>query len=480
MKRFSIAARLWLPVVVLGLVVAVITAASSWRTVRSQHDANLAQEQQQARLELALRWAAEAQAQAVRDKALQSSDTALVDTLKPEAEAAAQRIAQLQQRLQSLVRGDDEEALLAQAGSSTQALAQFVELQEAQGAALRAEVGAQRLRTVGVVASVMTGIVLLLASFTWFTVRAVRGPLRDVVAVADRIAAGDLSAHIETQRADEIGDVQRALSRMTEGLRGLVGTVRQTADSLSIASQEIAHGNHDLSQRTEATASNLQQTASSMAQLTHTVSQSADAAAQANQLASSAAAVAQRGGQVVSQVVATMHDISASSRKISDIIGVIDGIAFQTNILALNAAVEAARAGDQGRGFAVVAGEVRTLAQRSAQAAKEIKALIGSSVDRVETGAQLVHDAGSTMSEIVASVQRVTDIIGEITAAASEQSGGIGQVNQAVSQLDQMTQQNAALVEQSAAAAESLKDQARQLAGMVAAFRLQDAAAIER
>src|SRR5207249_10337976 len=243
---------------------------------------------------------------------------------------------------------------------------------------------------------------------------------------------------------------------------------------ISTASTEIAHGNADLSARTEQTASNLQQTASSMAQLTGTVRQSADAASQANQLASSASAVAQRGGEVVTQVVSTMDEITASSKKIADIIGVIDGIAFQTNILAWKAAVEAARAGEQGRGLAVVAGEVRSLAQRSAEAAKEIKALIGTSVDKVETGSKLVQDAGTTMNEI-ASVQRVSDIIGEITAASSEQSSGIGQVNTAVTQLDQMTQQNAALVEQSAAAAESLKEQARKLSGVVSTFRLQAA-----
>ncbi|NUP88094.1 MAG: chemotaxis protein, partial [Burkholderiaceae bacterium] len=248
--------------------------------------------------------------------------------------------------------------------------------------------------------------------------------------------------------------------------------IRQTADSIQVASTEVATGNQDLSQRTEQAASNLQQTASSMEQLTATVRQSADAAAQANQLAASAAEVAQRGGQVVQQVVTTMDAINASSKKIADIIGVIDGIAFQTNILALNAAVEAARAGEQGRGFAVVAGEVRSLAQRSAEAAREIKALIGNSVDKVETGSRLVTDAGSTMNEIVASVQRVTDIIGEITAASSEQSAGLGTINVSVVQLDQMTQQNAALVEESAAAAESLRDQASRLAGLVATFRL--------
>jgi methyl-accepting chemotaxis protein len=248
--------------------------------------------------------------------------------------------------------------------------------------------------------------------------------------------------------------------------------VRSATDSINTASAEIASGNQDLSARTEQAASNLEETAASMEQLTSTVRQSADSARQANQLASSASEIAVRGGNVVGQVVTTMNEINASSKKISDIIGVIDGIAFQTNILALNAAVEAARAGEQGRGFAVVAAEVRSLAQRSAQAAKEIKGLIGSSVDRVEAGSRLAAEAGQTMSEIVGSVQRVSDIIGEITAASGEQSDGIGQVNVAVSQLDQMTQQNAALVEESAAAAESLKDQATRLAQVVQVFRI--------
>ena len=248
--------------------------------------------------------------------------------------------------------------------------------------------------------------------------------------------------------------------------------VRASAGSVTVASDEIATGNQDLSARTEQAASNLQQTASAMEELTATVRNSADSARQANQLAASAAEVAQRGGSVVSQVVSTMDEINASSKKIADIIGVIDGIAFQTNILALNAAVEAARAGEQGRGFAVVASEVRSLAQRSAEAAKEIKGLIGASVERVETGARLVADAGQTMGEIVGSVQRVSDVIGEITAASGEQSDGIGQVNTAVTQLDQMTQQNAALVEQSTAAAESLRQQAQRLAQALAGFRL--------
>ena len=261
--------------------------------------------------------------------------------------------------------------------------------------------------------------------------------------------------------------LQAALARMDSA----VSAVRGSTTSIETACSEIATGNQDLSVRTEQTASNLQRTASSMESLTSTVKQSANAAHQANQMAASAAEVAARGGAVVSQVVTTMDEINHSSKKIADIIGVIDGIAFQTNILALNAAVEAARAGEQGRGFAVVASEVRSLAGRSAEAAKEIKVLISASVEKVDSGSRLVHNAGSTMTEIVHSVKRVSDIIGEITAASTEQSDGIAEVNQAIAQLDQMTQQNAALVEQSAAAAESLRDQARRLVGAVEVFR---------
>ena len=295
--------------------------------------------------------------------------------------------------------------------------------------------------------------------------------------VADSIVTADGSVSFEVTRMQSQDPVTAKLLGALRHVEQSIVQVRQAADSIGTASSEIASGNQDLSGRTEQTAANLQQAASSMEQLTGTVAHSADSAAQANQLAASAADVARRGGQVVAQVVSTMDDISASSRKIADIIGVIDGIAFQTNILALNAAVEAARAGEQGRGFAVVAAEVRSLAQRSAEAAKEIKALIGSSVDKVETGSRLVGDAGSTMTEIVASVQRVSDIIGEISAAAREQSSGLGQVNSAVADLDRMTQQNAALVEQSAAAAHSLEDQARKLTQVVATFRLDAAAA---
>jgi methyl-accepting chemotaxis protein len=331
---------------------------------------------------------------------------------------------------------------------------------------------ALRTQTAILAAFILATAALLGAGLVVFLRRMVQplGPLRSSLA---RIGQGDLTEPLHSARRDEIGEITRAVETMRQGLVLSLGTVHSATENISTASSQIASGNQDLSSRTEQAASSLQQTASSMEQLTGTVKQSADAARQANQLASSASSVAQRGGAVVSQVVSTMDEINASSKKIADIIGVIDGIAFQTNILALNAAVEAARAGEQGRGFAVVAGEVRNLAQRSAQAAKEIKSLIGASVEKVESGSKLVQDAGSTMDEIVASVRRVSDIIGEITAAASEQNDGIGQINVAVSQLDQMTQQNAALVEESAAAAESLREQAQRLAGVVGTFKLQ-------
>jgi methyl-accepting chemotaxis protein len=314
---------------------------------------------------------------------------------------------------------------------------------------------------------------VVVVPLTLLNMHSICAPLVEAEALAGAIAEGDLSRVVTlVDGQDEASKLMRSLQRMQQALQAMVSQLRTAADSIRTASVEIATGNQDLSSRTEQTASNLQAAASSLVQLTGTVKQTADSARTANQLASSASGAAAKGGDVVSQVVSTMDEINTSSKRISDIIGTIDGIAFQTNILALNAAVEAARAGEQGRGFAVVAGEVRSLAQRSAEAAREIKTLIGASVERVETGARLVQEAGTTMSDIVSSVQRVTDIIGEITAASSEQSDGISQVNQGVSQLDQMTQQNAALVEESAAAAESLKDQAERLGSVVDRFRV--------
>jgi methyl-accepting chemotaxis protein len=303
-------------------------------------------------------------------------------------------------------------------------------------------------------------------------------PIGEAVRIAEAVSGGDLTTRIEIERRDETGQLLGALKAMNESLVRLVGDVRQSSHGIADGTSQIASGNQDLSQRTELQASNLQQTAASMEQLTATVRTSADTAQQATQLASAASAVAARGGEVVGQVVQTMEGITAASRRIADIIGVIDGIAFQTNILALNAAVEAARAGEQGRGFAVVAAEVRSLAQRSAGAAREIKGLIGDSVGQVEAGARLVGDAGRTMDDIVAQVRRVHDLIAEIGAATQEQTSGIGQVNQAVTQLDQATQQNAALVEESAAAADSLRGQAARLVQAVSAFKLERAAGL--
>ena len=319
----------------------------------------------------------------------------------------------------------------------------------------------------------VTAVALLAAgTMAWYVQAQIARVLSHAAGVARTVADGDLTTPVEPQSADEAGQMLSAMGDMQAGLVRLIDQVRQSADSIATASAEIASGNADLSLRTEQQAAALQQTAASMQEMTQAVSQNAGNSAQANQLASAAVAVADLGGDVVNRVVVTMQDISGSSHKIGDIIGVIDGIAFQTNILALNAAVEAARAGEHGRGFAVVAGEVRNLAQRSAQAAREIKGLISDSIGKVDSGTRLVGEAGTTMAEIVQRVRSVTDLIAQIDASTRHQTTGITQVTQAVAALDQGTQQNAALVEQSAAAAESLRHQAAQLMELVAVFRM--------
>ncbi len=509
MNKLSLGAKIWLPAVVTATVIAGMAVLTAVRTIRSVDAVQAEQALQREKSEISAQWRGLTQANAGQAFAiLSSSDPELGKTLKPDMEAISARISELQKRLDSLADAE-EKGLLEQVAK---ARAEYIELRKSQTTAhasgplppdalaqLKAAIKAyddrqqafvalmkqrsdqaaadfrdERIRSVWVIASVLLGLSSLLVLSGLYTARSIVRPLKQAVSTTERIARGDLTANVDTSRHDEVGDMMRGLQNMTESLRRLIAEVRSGATTIQQASAEVAVGSADLSTRTEETASNLQETASSMEQLTGAVRQSADAAAQANQLASSAATAAQRGGTVVGQVVDNMQDISASSRKIGDIIGVIDGIAFQTNILALNAAVEAARAGEQGRGFAVVAGEVRSLAQRSAEAAKEIKSLIGASVDKVEHGARLVQDAGHTMEEIVSSVRRVSDIIGEITAGAAEQRDGIDQVNLAVGQLDQMTQQNAALVEQSAAAADSMKHQASRLSELVSTFRLGD------
>ncbi len=368
---------------------------------------------------------------------------------------------------QALVVGDS----LKSVGEASAALAKVIKINE-DGA------GASYTEAKSTYDSVrLTLIVLLVLQLVagglvaMFLTRNTVDPLQRMVSVAERVAGGDLGVDVDTSRRDEFGRLATALEDMRQSLNRSIGTVRSSAESIALSSSEVAAGSSDLSARTEQMASSLEETSATMQTLSETVRQNADATRQATSLARDASTVAEQGGAVVGRVVGTMEEINTSSRKISDIIGVIDGIAFQTNILALNAAVEAARAGEQGRGFAVVAGEVRSLAQRSAEAAREIKALIGTSVDKVDAGTRLVAEAGQTMQELVQAVQRVSHIIEDISRATQEQSVSLTEVGQAVNRLDEVTQQNAALVEESSAAAESLRDQAAQLSAAVSGFK---------
>jgi methyl-accepting chemotaxis protein len=507
LRNIGIARRLWIGVIFLIVANIFIVGFSGVRTASLKAKSEALFEVNDAKLLAAQEWAALAEVEMTRRVAgVLSGDATLAQRFGPAAQAEQARLRELGEQLQRLpleapdhallarlvelrravdaaqaraASGDAaaRDALLAALSAYTGALREFPVLQQRAAVALRDHIAQLRSRTVVLAGAMCATTLTVMALAAGVLIRSIKRPLNKAVNAAARIAAGDLTVRLDTQGGDEIGQLLASLKTMTESLGTLVGNVRQATDGITTASVEIAQGNQDLSARTEQAASNLQQTASSMEQLTGTVRQSADAAQQANQLASSAAQAAQRGGDVVSQVVANMDGIAQASRKIGDIIGVIDGIAFQTNILALNAAVEAARAGEQGRGFAVVASEVRSLAQRSANAAKEIKTLIADSTEKVDTGARLVGHAGQTMGEVVAAIQRVNDMMAEITASAAEQRDGIGQVNQAVTQLDSMTQQNAALVEQSAAAASSLRGQAEQLWGVVNVFKLSDEAA---
>ncbi|WP_077035364.1 methyl-accepting chemotaxis protein [Pelomonas sp. KK5] len=367
-----------------------------------------------------------------------------------------------------LVRGDSRKAFRA----TTDAMAELKTLHDRGVEAAQAAADESHRAVLWGIWTLVAVALALGGLIAFALTRSLTVPLGQAASAAERIAGGDLSTEVRSCRGDEMGDLLRSLARMQQALNDSVGTVRRSADSIATASSEVSSGGQDLSMRTEQAASNLEQTSAAMQQVTETVRQSAESAGQARRLSMAASGVAARGGSVVAEVVATMQGIQASSRRIADITGVIDGIAFQTNILALNAAVEAARAGEQGRGFAVVASEVRTLAQRSAQAAREIRGLITSSGEQVDKGAQLVGDAGSTMGELVDSIKHVDALIAEIADAAQQQTQSLSEVNSAIGQLDGMTQQNAALVEESAAASESLKQQAAQLAEVVARFRL--------
>ena len=510
-SKMSIGAKLWFAMGAMIVLLVGVLVFSAWRVIDAQARSAEALAASEAKVRAAMQWSSLTDGNMARVRAATLSGSAEVAAIfKDEISANIAGIGKIRKSLDGMSLSDADKDLIAKidtarkpvlaadakirefnlAGDSAsarkemdnawtpasviyiQAMRDFVALQEKTVTDLRQlaeEARAASLR----LAAVLLVLVLAVSVYgVWRLIRSIREPLNQAVAVAQKIKAGDLTAVVVVDRQDEFGDLMREFNEMTHSLSSLVGNVRQGSESIATASAEIAQGNQDLSARTESQASALEETAASMEELGSTVKQNADNARQANQLAQSASTVAVKGGEVVAQVVDTMKGINDSSKKISDIISVIDGIAFQTNILALNAAVEAARAGEQGRGFAVVASEVRSLAGRSAEAAKEIKTLITDSVERVEQGSALVDQAGITMDEVVSSIRRVTDIMGEISAASSEQSQGVAQVGEAVTNMDQATQQNAALVEEMAAAAASLKSQAEELVGTVAEFKL--------
>ena len=510
--NLRMAHKLWLAVFLIIVPLVSVVGFAGYSLSKSQAQADAVTRELATRLASALKWQGLTETNAARTQAMiVSSDPALEAEFKEHIAATSAQISEVQKSLEAMELSDADKAQMGKIAAARKAmidlrvqarklktdgnhdeavklvtqqynpavaaylqtLRDFVKMQPQSSVDRQQQLAGERMVTLQLAGAMVLLLLICIGLGAYYLIGSIQRPLAEAGALAQRIAGGDLSAQETVTRSDEFGDLLRSLYAMSEALGRMVHQVRQSTDSIATASSQIAAGNHDLSARTEQTASNLQETAAAMEQFTSTIQQSAASAQQASTLATGASGVARRGGEVVKEVVATMEDIHQSSQKIADIIGVIDGIAFQTNILALNAAVEAARAGEQGRGFAVVASEVRSLAGRSAEAAKEIKQLIGASVEKVELGSRLVQDAGGTMQEIVQSVQRVTDMIGEVTAASTEQSTGIGQVNQAVVNLDQMTQQNAALVEESTAAAQSLREQARQLAEAVSVFKVQ-------
>ncbi|SDA81307.1 methyl-accepting chemotaxis protein [Janthinobacterium sp. 551a] len=511
LRNVSIGVRLGLGFAVILLFSMLITGISAWRLHDVATATRTMMEQPLAKERYISDWYGRIDSAVRRTIAIaRSSDTSLSGYFAEESKVSSASSAELQKKIEALIDKPEEKAMFAglleqrkvyigsrdqvyklKGESQVEAANEVFEKTFVPAAAKYQKMVADLLqhqrasidttaREIDDVAKTSRNLLLTLAALAlafgvvcaWVLTMGIVRPLRTAVEIARKVADGDLTAQIDASAKDETGQLLLALQDMNTSLLNIVSEVRSGTDSIATSSTQIAAGNQDLSSRTEEQAGSLEETASSMEELTSTVKQNADNARQANQLAASAAQVAVKGGDVVAQVVGTMQSINASSNKIVDIISVIDGIAFQTNILALNAAVEAARAGEQGRGFAVVASEVRNLAQRSASAAKEIKTLIGASVEQVNAGSMLVAQAGSTMNDIVDSVQRVSDIITEITAASSEQSVGIDEINRAIGQMDAVTQQNAALVEESAAAAESMQHQAHSLAQVVSVFKL--------
>ncbi|EHN65188.1 methyl-accepting chemotaxis protein [Comamonas testosteroni] len=513
MQRLKMAHKLWAAVLLIVAVLIAVIGFAGYRSSVTQQVSDQTAQQMRSRTELAIEWMGLTEANAVRTLALALSSEASVEaSFKPAMAETSDRISRVQKALQALAVSAEDKAQMERVSAARQqvltlrqqiaqlknqgeavralALAEqsfkpaiaaylqslqaFVDLQKKAAADSLLQMAELRMATVKIAGVVVLFVVLGIAAGAFFLIRSIQSPLLAAQVMAERIAGGDLRVGETVQRHDEFGALLRTQQDMCRALNDMVAQVRHSADSIATASAEIAGGNQDLSARTEQTSSNLQQTAAAMEEFTSTIQNSASSAEQARSTASGAAALAQRGGEVVASMVVTMDEIRQSSQKIGDIIGVIDGIAFQTNILALNAAVEAARAGEQGRGFAVVASEVRSLAQRSGDAAKEIRTLIGTSEARVQNGISLVQSVGESMDNIVKSVQNASTMISEVSEASVQQSAGVTQVNQAISQLDQMTQQNAALVEESAAAAQSLREQAEQLTQTISMFRMDD------